>query len=46
MPARVEHSEWLRLRSLVWGYPMSLGSLSNDPGTGVCSCVCVLGGVG
>lgn len=45
MPARVEHSEWLSLRSLVWGYPMPLASLSSDPETGMCSCVCVFWGM-
>lgn len=35
MPTKAEHCEHLSLRSSVWGYPMSLGSLSNDPHTGV-----------
>lgn len=35
MPTKAEPCEYLSLRSSVWGYPMSLGSLSNDPHTGV-----------
>lgn len=30
MLTRVEHSEYCSIRNLVWGYPVSLGSMSKD----------------
>lgn len=35
MPASVEYPEYHSMRNLVWGYPVSLGSMGNDVAIGM-----------